>query len=144
MAQTSDKADRADNGDKVEKTEKVGLLRRALSRLASSHEEQVAAELQETVQKSGYNPVGRCADRQRVKLRGTLRTVTLSPRAGTPTLEAELYDGSGTVTLVWLGRRRIVGVEPGRDIMVSGRIAVHDNRRIMYNPSYELCPMGAS
>jgi hypothetical protein len=121
-----------------------GLLSRVFSRLASSQEEQLAAELQETVQKSGYNPVGRCADRQRVKLRGTLRTVTLSPRAGTPTLEAELYDGSGTVTLVWLGRRRIVGVEPGRDIVVSGRIAVHDNRRIMYNPSYELCPLGAS
>jgi hypothetical protein len=144
MAQTNGKAGKADPTARAGEPGKPGLLRRALSRLASSHEEQVAAELQETVQKSGYNPVGRCSDRQRVKLRGTLRTVTLSPRAGSPTLEAELYDGSGTVTLVWLGRRRIVGVEPGRDIVVSGRIAIHDNRRIMYNPSYELCPMGAS
>jgi hypothetical protein len=121
-----------------------GLLRRCLSRWTASSEAQEAAELQESVQRAGFDPIERCADRERVRLSGTLRTVTLCPRAGSPTLEAELYDGSGTVTLVWLGRRRIAGIEPGRGIVVSGRIAVHDNRRIMYNPRYELSPQGAA
>ena len=55
-------------------------------------------------------------------LQGTLRTVTLRPRGGVPALEAELYDGSGTIVLVWLGRRRITGIEPGRSIQVIGRL----------------------
>ena len=48
---------------------------------------------------------------------GTLRTVTLRPRAGVPALVAELYDGSGTINLVWLGRRQIPGIEPGRAVI---------------------------
>ena len=117
---------------------------RMLGRMTSSHDEQVAAELRDTVERTGVDAVAGCRDRERVRLRGTLRTVTLCPRAGTPTLEAELYDGSGTVALVWLGRRRILGIDPGRELIVSGRIAVRDNRRVMYNPLYELLPLGDS
>jgi hypothetical protein len=79
-------------------------------------------------------------DRQRVKLNGSLRTVTLRPRAGIPALEAELNDGSGVITVVWLGRRRIAGIDPGRAISVEGRIGAHDGMRVMYNPRYELMP----
>ncbi|GAA5002609.1 OB-fold nucleic acid binding domain-containing protein [Actinopolymorpha pittospori] len=119
-----------------------GMWRRALSMLTSSQHDIEAAELQEDVLESGFDPIHGCADRELVQLRGTIRTVTLRPRAGTPALEAELYDGSGTVALVWLGRRRIAGIEPGRGIVVRGRIAVHDDRRVMYNPRYELLPLG--
>ena len=73
-------------------------------------------------------------------LRGSLRTVTLRPRGGVPALEAELNDGSGVITVVWLGRRRIAGIEPGRAIEVEGRIGAHDGVRIMYNPRYQLIP----
>ena len=51
---------------------------------------------------------------------GVLRTVTLRPRGGVPALEAELDDGSGVITVVWLGRRRITGVDPGRSVSVAG------------------------
>jgi hypothetical protein len=71
---------------------------------------------------------------------GTLRTVTLRPRGGVPALEAELYDGTGTITVIWLGRRRISGVNPGRSLEIRGRIGRHDGQRIMYNPRYELMP----
>jgi hypothetical protein len=64
--------------------------------------------------------------------------VTLRPRGGVPALEAELYDGSGLITLVWLGRRRIAGIEPGRAVKVVGRVGIHERRRIMFNPKYEL------
>ena len=79
-------------------------------------------------------------DRERVRLRGTLRTVTLRPRGGVPALEAELYDGSGVITVVWLGRRRISGISPGRSMEIQGRIGFLDGQRIMYNPRYELMP----
>ncbi|MGH3350598.1 MAG: OB-fold nucleic acid binding domain-containing protein [Nocardioides sp.] len=79
-------------------------------------------------------------DREPVRLRGTLRTITLRPRGGVPALEAELFDGTGTLTLIWLGRRRIAGISPGRSLQVQGRIGRNDGQRIMFNPRYELIP----
>jgi hypothetical protein len=73
-----------------------------------------------------------------VSLTGTVATVTVNPRGGYPALEVELRDGSGAVTLVWLGRRQIAGIDPGRSIKISGRISCHEGKRVMYNPRYEL------
>ena len=86
----------------------------------------------------GSSPSTEAPDRTMVKLSGTLRTVTLRPRGGVPALEAELFDGSGAITLVWLGRRQITGISPGRQLEVEGRIGVQDGVRVMYNPRYEL------
>ena len=62
----------------------------------------------------GAVPIRTCEDRQQVSLTGTISTVTIHPRGGHPALEVELRDGSGAVTLVWLGRRQIPGIDPGR------------------------------
>jgi hypothetical protein len=112
-------------------------LRKSLSRWASTADQE-AKELQEGTAKAGCCPIADAADRQRVELQGSLRTVTLRPRGGVPALEAELYDGSGVITLVWLGRRRIAGIEPGRQIKVVGRPGLQDATRVMFNPRYEL------
>ncbi len=69
---------------------------------------------------------------------GRLRAVVYNPRETLPTLEAELYDGTTTVELVWLGRRRVAGVEPGRRLVARGRVGVHDGRLAIYNPWYRL------
>jgi hypothetical protein len=79
-----------------------------------------------------------CKSGQEVTVLGRLRSVELCPRDAAATLEAELYDGTEGVTLVWLGRRRIAGIEPGRTIKARGRIAVRDGRKVLYNPYYEL------
>ncbi len=118
-----------------------GPLTRVWRRLSWSQEDLEAAELQEGVRTEKCTPIATAPDRQLVRLSGTVRHVILQPRSGTPALEAELYDGSGTVTLVWLGRRRIVGIEPGVTLTVHGRIS--DQGRgapVMYNPRYELHP----
>ena len=65
------------------------------------------------MRESGLVAIDQAPDRTRVKLSGTLRTVTLRPRGGVPALEAELFDGSGAITLVWLGRRQITGIGAG-------------------------------
>ncbi len=75
---------------------------------------------------------------QLVAVGGRLRSVVYTPHATVPVLEAELFDGSAAILLVWLGRRRIAGVEPGRKILAKGRIGLHDNRFAIYNPWYEL------
>ena len=61
-----------------------------------------------------------------------------SSTSNVPTLEAELFDGSGSLTLVWLGRRRIPGIEPGRTVTARGRFAAVEGKRVIYNPWYEL------
>jgi hypothetical protein len=53
-------------------------------------------------------------------------------------LEAELFDGSGSLILVWLGRREIAAISPGRSLEVRGRIGRHGGDRIIYNPRYTL------
>jgi DNA/RNA endonuclease YhcR with UshA esterase domain len=58
-------------------------------------------------------------------------------------MEADLFDGTGSVTLIWLGRRNIAGVQPGRRIVVHGRLTNIRGRRAIYNPSYELRPSAA-
>jgi len=114
-----------------------GRLRKSLSKWASSADME-ARELKEGAEKAGCCPIVDAHDRARVELQGSIRTVTLRPRGGVPALEAELYDGSALITIVWLGRRRIAGIEPGRQIKVVGRIGVQDRMRVMFNPRYEL------
>lgn len=114
------------------------MVQRALRRFASSNEQLESEELQRSVRASGAVPIKTCEDRQLVQLTGTVNNVTITPRAGHLALEVELRDGSGAVTLVWLGRRDIPGIDPGRTIKISGRISCHEGRRVIYNPRYEL------
>ena len=115
----------------------TGRMRRQISRWASTDRVE-AAELQRDVKKAGCCALADAVDREKLTVQGSLRTVTLRPRGGVPALEAELYDGSGTVTLVWLGRRRIAGIEPGRSVQVTGRISRQDGVRVIFNPRYQL------
>lgn len=115
-----------------------GRLRRALSRLTLDEEQRDVRELRDDAQAAGATHVSDCTVGTPVCVAGELRAVVLRPRAGVPTLEAELYDGTGTVTLIWLGRRRIRGIEPGRHLVARGRLTRQDERATIYNPSYEL------
>ncbi|WP_055588589.1 OB-fold nucleic acid binding domain-containing protein [Peterkaempfera griseoplana] len=119
-----------------------GRFRRMLGRLTSSPEELQAEELRQDAEEAGCTPIASCDDRELVTVTGTLRTVTLRPRAGVPALEAELFDGSDALDVVWLGRRSIAGIEPGRRLIASGRISQAHGRRVLFNPRYELRPVG--
>jgi hypothetical protein len=114
-------------------------LRTSISRWANQDREE-AKELRKDAEKAGLVTIKEAPDRERVVVQGTLKTVTLRPRGGVPALEAELYDGSGSINVIWLGRRRIAGISPGRGIRVQGRIGVQDGVRMMYNPRYDLRP----
>ncbi|GAA5149848.1 OB-fold nucleic acid binding domain-containing protein [Nocardioides marinquilinus] len=112
-------------------------LRRTISRWANA-DDGYARDMRAEFVDDHNASIAECPDRQMVTLRGSVRTVTVRPRGGVPALEAELYDGSGSLTILWLGRRRIAGIDPGRSLQVQGRIGIHDNERVMYNPKYEL------
>jgi hypothetical protein len=114
---------------------------RALAhRLSSPDQVLEAEELRASSDQLGGTPVEYLPDREPACVCGTLRSVTLRPKAGVPALVADLYDGSGTLTLVWLGRRQIAGIEAGRRIRVRGRVTRREGRPVVFNPEYELLP----
>lgn len=118
-------------------------LRRLFSRWASSQAEEDAREHSTRAVSLGGTPCCDLIPRRRAVLVGVLRSVTLRPRAGAPALEAELNDGSGSISLVWLGRRSISGIETGRWVRVEGMVTEQGNRLVIFNPRYALKPGAA-
>jgi hypothetical protein len=117
-------------------------LKRALHRLTADEDQVHSEELRSEVEAAGATEVNQCSMGKPVCVAGTLRAVVLRPLAGVPTLEAELYDGTGTVMLVWLGRRRIRGIDPGRSLVARGRLTKREGKVTLYNPEYELKAVG--
>jgi RecJ-like exonuclease len=115
-----------------------GYFHRLVKRLTTDVDELDADDLSEQAQAQGARRASECQSGDEVTVLGRLRSVELCPRDAVATLEAELFDGTEGVTLVWLGRRRIPGIEPGRTVKATGRIAVRDGRKVLYNPYYEL------
>ena len=119
-------------------TRQSGWFARTLQRLTADDHTIDAEELRAGSANAGCEPVSACRKGAVVTVTGRLKSVVYTPRETVPTLEAELFDGSGSVTLVWLGRRRIPGIEPGRTLTARGRFGSFEGREVIYNPWYEL------
>ena len=81
---------------------------------------------------------GSAGARPRVRMTGSLSHVRAGAPGAPPMLRAELAGGPGAVTVIWLGRTRIAGIEPGRAVTVEGTLTLQRGRPVMYNPRYEL------
>ena len=122
--------------------EDQGWFQRVLSSVSRSKSELHAENLRTHSRDMGVTQIRDCQPGEPTTVVGVLHSVTLRPREGVPAVEAELFDGSGKVLLVWLGRRQIRGIDPGRGIMVSGRLTCNTDRPTIFNPKYELRPSG--
>lgn len=109
-----------------------------MHRLGAGAGELEAEDLMTEAEELGATPITACCMGERVTVAGTLRTVTLRPLGGVPALEAALYDGSATVQVVWLGRRKIAGIVTGASVVVHGRLTSQGGVPTIFNPSYEL------
>ncbi|MFN8170549.1 MAG: OB-fold nucleic acid binding domain-containing protein [Candidatus Nanopelagicales bacterium] len=126
-------------------TARTGEHRGLWNKLTRSKAEVEADELQselagEQRADTGLEAICNCAPGQEVAVRGMVRAITVRPQGSVPALEIDLYDGSGSVTVVWLGRRGIPGIEPGRSMVVHGRLTCNEDSPTIYNPRYELKP----
>ena len=88
----------------------------------------------------GVTAIGDAQARQEVTVAGEITSLRIVPRAGTPSLEATVNDGTGSLVIVWTGRRNIPGVAPGKRLVLSGRGAPQGaaGRLTVFNPRYEL------
>lgn len=82
-------------------------------------------------------PIGAISHRQRTRVTGRVRAVSVQPWSGVPTFECVLVDGTGALTLAFLGRRDVPGIEPGAKLIVEGAIGSHHGQLAMLNPLWE-------
>jgi RecG-like helicase len=55
-----------------------------------------------------------------------------------PTLEIEIWDESGGVTLQFLGRREIAGLEVGSTLVAEGMVGEQNGTLTILNPNYRI------
>lgn len=75
---------------------------------------------------------------RRARVTGPVRCVRATRPGKRPALRAEVASERGGVTVIWLGRTHIPGVEPGRVLAVEGTLSVQRGRPTIYNPRYDL------
>jgi hypothetical protein len=109
-----------------------------LRRLTADPRALDAQLLQAEVERLNAMPIGQVERGRVATVHGRLRSVVYTPRETVQTFTAELYDGTAAIELVWLGRRRIAGLEPGRRLTARGRVGVYEGLPAIYNPWYRL------
>jgi hypothetical protein len=116
-----------------------GYLRRLTRRLTEDPEQLDVEELSDEAAHTGARKAIDCQRGQEVTMVGTLRSVEANSKGCAGGVRAELFDGTDSVMLVWLGQRRIPGIESGRTLRVHGRVGRLENgTKAIYNPHYEI------
>jgi amino acid transporter len=87
--------------------------------------------------------VTRIADvrwRDQVTINGEVRSLRVVSQHDSPTLELVVDDGTGALSIVFLGRRSIAGIDVGSRLAATATLGVFKGRLAMLNPTYELSP----
>lgn len=109
-----------------------------LRELGASREQLEAQDEERIASGRGTVPIAQLQARQRACVSGVLRAVTFRPAQDKPILVGQLFDGTASMDLVWIGQRRIAGIRPGAHVRAWGMVSAGDHRLRIYNPAYEL------
>ncbi len=83
-------------------------------------------------------PIGSIEWRKRSKVHGRVTSISTAPRGSAPMLQVEIWDETGGITLNFLGRREIAGLEVGLEMRAEGMVGEEEGQLTILNPSYEL------
>jgi amino acid transporter len=83
-------------------------------------------------------PIGDIEWRKRAQVQGRVTSIKTAPRGSAPTLEVEIWDETGGVSLQFLGRREIAGLVVGSQMRAEGMVGEDEGSMVILNPSYEL------
>jgi amino acid transporter len=98
-------------------------------------EEQIDSMVLPTI--GGTTPISALHPRQRARVAGRVKSLTVQPWGNVPTLQVQLTDDDGKLTVAFLGRRQIAGLAPGSRILVDGTVTERRGHLVMINPDYE-------
>ena len=91
---------------------------------------------------SHYNenilPIKDATWRKRAHVRGQVTSIRPSSMDKSPKLEVEIWDSTGGISLQFIGRREIAGVDVGSTICAEGMVGEEDGSLAILNPSYEI------
>jgi hypothetical protein len=89
----------------------------------------------------GVTPIGSVQWRDTVKVAGRVKALRIQPWSEKiQSLELTLVDGTGGLTVVFLGRRRIGGISLGARLVVEGTVSETRDQLALLNPTYQLLP----
>ena len=86
----------------------------------------------------GRTPIRNLTGRERATVAGRVRSVRVQPWSGTPSLECTLADETGSITVVFFGRRTMGGVRTGTVMSVTGVAGRHHGLTAILNPEYTI------
>jgi len=89
------------------------------------------------VRGAGVTPIGEVDWRQKVTVEGRVKRVQMGSSAGR-SLEVQLFDETGGVRLLFMGRTDIPGLECGALVRATGRVGQYRGHLAVANPVYEL------
>ena len=113
-------------------------LRDLAKRLSASTDEVNQVRLQERFCNVDVKRICDTPSRAPAVICGEIVAIQVVPRAGSPSLEVTVDDGSGRAVAVFSGRKRIAGIEPGKGIVLEGVCGKADGRLQLQNPAYTL------
>ena len=82
----------------------------------------------------GVAPISSIRARDKAHLIGTIEAVSSTPQGW----QAEISDGTGTVTLLWMGQGPIPGITVGTTMHAWGRAGASHAGLLIYNPAYAI------
>jgi RecG-like helicase len=102
----------------------------------------VRAKVADTAPVGHYNenilPISNATWRRRAHVRGHVTAIRTAPSGGAPRVEVEIWDTTGGITLHFLGRREIAGLDVGSTICAEGMVGETQGSLTILNPSYEI------
>jgi RecG-like helicase len=104
----------------------------------ASDEELAAYELSLNSEIRGSTLIEEVERGETIQVTGVVKSATVRPNTQVPTYEVEVFDGSGSLIVIWQGRKHVKGVEPGTRIEVEGRITFLSGKPCLHNPVYRI------
>ncbi len=87
--------------------------------------------------RGGTTPIGSVSWKQRVTIEGRVKIVQVGTKAG-KSLEAQVFDETGGMRLLFFGRTKIPGIVPGAIVRATGTVGEYKGHLALANPRYEL------
>jgi hypothetical protein len=83
-------------------------------------------------------PIGDVRWRTRARIKGKVRSIRVQPWADVASLECVVMDATGGILLVFLGRRKVAGLDLGRSLVAEGMVGQSRGYLAVMNPDIEL------
>lgn len=116
------------------------VLRTLRERFERDDAEEETRRLRKRFEAEATVPIVDAPTRVPIEIAGEVQAVQVRPHRRSPFLELTVRDGTGRAVVVFTGRRRIGGIEPGRALRLRGVGRIDRGRLVLLNPAYTLLP----